>query len=923
MDDDAISLGHVADGGDGLSTHSSLSRSQDTDLTSKLLEEEEDQVPLTDSIMKNSSDMATKSISETQDRLDSAPSTPSTSSSPSQSQNSDTPEIVNDHPALSSIGSIFSVNSSCSLCSTEDWATIFLHLISPFQDPPFPGPHTAIQFPHSPWEGSWLHIPRDIDDQHRAEIEDGIAEIWRGWNASELAAPEEEEEEGEGGNVELVGPPPTSYPMSSRPYPSPFDRPHTPIVITGSFFRGWFIHIPRYLSSSEIENAKLNIGRLTQYPWNYGDAFERAGMLSGDLREWHWGLLKMQKAMAEFLKRRVGVRFSAQDSEVEGEGGTETPPIWTKWPLETPGWKGWDDAFRRMGWIPSPPNPVIDAAARAMSENVAAWPREAEGSEAGTPPESEEDEGVVGEKKDSKYMNDDESSFWKYHSEALRAEQDAEADLPDKRGHWNPGSGRRRDSGSTLYSLTDTGETVTLGTEREGVGFPAVKAPPSGYVGHEIEIEIEDMLDDGESSFSGSDGDVILELDFPVLESNGRLLDRHSVGDELLDNVSPADSASSWSLLGIAGNRSVLETESHGAGNIQNQSQANAFTGHDQTRVALQIPGEARRTTAQQPPTLISRAASGPTKIPCPRVISTCTGDSTGQAMESEEQFKSGKAPKNNARHRQKKATPASSPVNHESIPPLWQRVAFQLLIHTFTVMACWEAYCSWYRRNHSRPQITCSEFTNTLQDLDSQAIRSFLITRKGVSLVVGLTLLQVLVTHNATLERKWRFWPWNWVLKPLILGVWMVVGKVRTLYRGLSFWTWKRVLEDAFLLFFFGLGAFLCGAMWYSNHLGMGIKPTSTTSPNTAVGFDTSYHKTACRSTFPWDTGSILVVISTLPVFFLLWLGIIANLGSLERRRSEAVKRRKTEVLEWVIIEGLCSVVVWSGVELAGWMYC
>ncbi|KAF2002584.1 hypothetical protein P154DRAFT_573787 [Amniculicola lignicola CBS 123094] len=227
-----------------------------------------------------------------------------------------------------------------------------LPMISEFKSAPdgYGGPHTAISITHGPDRGKFLHIGRELSDDQWIWTTDALSYIWDPslmGTASKIGMGSSASGSSEGGisklafgfiakeHWSLLGPPQVPYPITTR-VKAPFAGPHTAIAIGGAFFRGWYIHVPRYLTRDEITIAEENVKDACNVAWEWGAQNDTAATtplkMSDIILTKNKELYEEQNTTADLLEHDVGLDFAAQDPVQLFEAGFK--PVWVDRNLE-------------------------------------------------------------------------------------------------------------------------------------------------------------------------------------------------------------------------------------------------------------------------------------------------------------------------------------------------------------------------------------------------------------------------------------------------------------------------------------------------------------------------------------------------------------------------------------------------------------
>ncbi|KAF2275256.1 uncharacterized protein EI97DRAFT_459553 [Westerdykella ornata] len=238
------------------------------------------------------------------------------------------------------------------------WLDIFDDLINNDAKAPstFRTGHTAIRLPDHAHYGNWLHISRVLSDSRKTEIETDMRAMWWQWESSVYPP-----YNGPGVPYrmlpksfwKLIGPEWAPYPMTKSPV-APFQGPHTALFNDGRHFRGWFMHVPRYLKADEMAIAEENLKTACDQPWDWGRAHGANPVMPLSENDAHRrGVYSGQKDMVTFLKHELHISFKRQEDEY----GTwkMDPPLWSKWTEPPPTW--YPNPFRPLLAVFAPKRP--------------------------------------------------------------------------------------------------------------------------------------------------------------------------------------------------------------------------------------------------------------------------------------------------------------------------------------------------------------------------------------------------------------------------------------------------------------------------------------------------------------------------------------------------------------------------------------
>jgi hypothetical protein len=361
-----------------------------------------------------------------------------------------------------------------------DWNAVFPELISDDGTAPFSDPHTAIKILAGWYEGKWLHIPRVLDEKKVQSISDKLKEIWSKWDHKRYPP-----QQGPWvpyhsipiGHWDLLGPAYAPYPMSQSPVP-PFEGPHTALFNAGSYFNGWYMHVPRYITHDEIFAAERNLSLACQKPWDWGDRHGSNPFTS--LRanyESRMDVYVAQKHMIRLLQQEARIDFSKQEDP------------YGIWNIDPPLWVDWHTLPAKENPKPAPKEPVAQPKT---------YPYYDLRPEAGTPSDQSDDEdhpssskpkerqGWYREGQDPRPMSPHEHGIWVRASARLKEIEEARK-LEEEHGFRENHRGRNpsTDSGSTVSgSLGHWGDS----DEYEACDYPPSRTPPPGYIGSDLKF---------------------------------------------------------------------------------------------------------------------------------------------------------------------------------------------------------------------------------------------------------------------------------------------------------------------------------------------------------------------------------------------------------------------------------------------------
>lgn len=208
------------------------------------------------------------------------------------------------------------------------------HLITHSPKAAFSGPHTAIKIPHGPDKGCWLHVPVRLTDDEAAFASTAISWVWTDFAHSDGGKP---------GFLaimsgrsrapkpfyaistdswKLLGPPGAEYPLTDS-VDAPFAGPRTVLYNAGLFFKGLYMHVPRFLTSSEVKVAETNLRYLCNRRWEWGKENEVRQKLHKNRQKTEEAIvfLQQQKKAVKFLEKDIFLDFSAQDRETDTTSG--------------------------------------------------------------------------------------------------------------------------------------------------------------------------------------------------------------------------------------------------------------------------------------------------------------------------------------------------------------------------------------------------------------------------------------------------------------------------------------------------------------------------------------------------------------------------------------------------------------------------
>jgi hypothetical protein len=155
------------------------------------------------------------------------------------------------------------------------------HILTESPKAPFSGLHTAIAITDGPDRGKWLHITRKLSKEEAVFV---MTEMFWVWNIRDNITTGDEINGGsptskelasqlyksiEKSNWKLLDPPGARFPLSTS-IEAPFAGPRTVVLNCGIFFNGWYLHIPRLLTSEQITIAQSNLGELCMNRWDWG-----------------------------------------------------------------------------------------------------------------------------------------------------------------------------------------------------------------------------------------------------------------------------------------------------------------------------------------------------------------------------------------------------------------------------------------------------------------------------------------------------------------------------------------------------------------------------------------------------------------------------------------------------------------------------
>lgn len=205
------------------------------------------------------------------------------------------------------------------------------HFISASRSAPFPSPNTAIDIPFGPDLGCYIHVPRTLRAAEISLAELAIFWLWSGHRSVQGAKATIAHTRGPSIPPQMVkrqilGPPEAPYSITESTFP-PFLGPRTCIHNIGMHLHGWVLHVPRYLTTLEITIATANLSDIANEPFGWGYEHDPICALSvrrtADEQAALVDMLKQQDRDVTFLKKVIGLDFSAQDDKIDGN-----VPIW-------------------------------------------------------------------------------------------------------------------------------------------------------------------------------------------------------------------------------------------------------------------------------------------------------------------------------------------------------------------------------------------------------------------------------------------------------------------------------------------------------------------------------------------------------------------------------------------------------------------
>ena len=219
------------------------------------------------------------------------------------------------------------------------------HILTSNPSAPFSGPHTAILITRGPDVGQWIHVPQDLPEEVVRLASDILLWVWEiRDNAGKGRLETLIDEDNLKGSLrtpipnsisrctwKLLGPPGAAYPLTASPE-VPFSGPQTIISNCGNYFGGYFLHIPRLLTSEQITTCQHNLARLCMEKWDWGGENDTIAHISirtttAETLE-AVSIYQNQKRAANFLEKDLGFDFSVQDIMKEGEYSAKE--LWEK-----------------------------------------------------------------------------------------------------------------------------------------------------------------------------------------------------------------------------------------------------------------------------------------------------------------------------------------------------------------------------------------------------------------------------------------------------------------------------------------------------------------------------------------------------------------------------------------------------------------
>ncbi|KAF2652455.1 hypothetical protein K491DRAFT_781035 [Lophiostoma macrostomum CBS 122681] len=358
-----------------------------------------------------------------------------------------------------------------------DWFIVLPDLISASPDPPFVGPHSAIELQYGPNCNRYLHTPRTLSWVEQQEYSNVLKQIWTGWEPA-MSVWEDDlalipfKTMDKNGNDMSVKPfnwiPASSWKLrgpSDAPFPitpshlSPFTGSHCPIYILGTFFNGYYMHIPRYLSRQEVTNAVRNVAALCSKQWDWGDQWGDKAIVRLQRNPQHVqngiAFNEAQKEMAEFFERELGVDFTAQDGDV---------PTWGQY-----GSQLWLENRSASAQSHS----TLYGEAKDLSMNEIPRSRRTRGSFV-TPPSSSSssDEAELDSPEHAKKtaMSEEEKDFWRSRSFQLKEQEIRLKEEQDRSELFFGDTGLADDLESILSSSDDAAGNLTAENGLENSG---------------------------------------------------------------------------------------------------------------------------------------------------------------------------------------------------------------------------------------------------------------------------------------------------------------------------------------------------------------------------------------------------------------------------------------------------------------------
>jgi hypothetical protein len=429
-----------------------------------------------------------------------------------------------------------------------DWHAVLPVLINGSPDAPFAGPHRAIEIPHGPNCNKYLHIPRNLSWRDKQAISSAIENIWKRWNpalsVSETALILMPSNTIHKNGKDMSGKvynwiPASSWklrgPWEKKPFigpfpitPShapPFAGPHCPIYILGTFFNGFYMHIPRYLSRQEFITAERNVAALCSKRWDWGKECEELANvpLEQDPSYVENGIIfnQAQKNMAEIFERVLSVDFTVQDG-ARPMWGQQGSKLWTENQSE--------DAQHQATNVEELGNTSDDGIPQNSGRRGSML----------TPPSSSSDEHELDSPEHAKKtaMSEDEKDYWKRQSLELKEQ---EARLKEE-----------RDRNELLFSdsMLDEDDTESVVFASEGSVRNSEFAPVldnEAIVVEEQDVDHEDQAEELNEPASIGEGDSESD-DMPDLKPASDQSSPASISSEdVIEAVSEGEAGSARS----------------------------------------------------------------------------------------------------------------------------------------------------------------------------------------------------------------------------------------------------------------------------------------------------------------------------------------------------------------------------------------